>query len=110
MWPDRSEAATTARGSLLLPTVAAAALSAPSALMAGTWLWLAVERGEMDVTALLTNARSTDQATRQQAEAQIEQAKASNLVRACTHPCIFHSSRLPASRCALQSRPCGGTC
>lgn len=33
----------------------------------------------MDVTALLTNARSPDQATRQAAEAQIEQAKASNL-------------------------------
>ena len=33
----------------------------------------------MDVTALLTNARSPDQATRQAAEAQIEQAKQTNL-------------------------------
>ena len=52
----------------------------------------------MDVTALLTNARSPDQATRQAAEAQIEQAKASNLVRSPHPPLHLHSRREPESQ------------
>ena len=59
----------------------------------------------MDVTALLTNARSPDQATRQQAEAQIEQAKASNLVR---HPTPTPASHQPA-RARLPSTACSHT-
>ena len=77
-----------------MATVAADVLSAPCALMAGTLLWAPAERGEMDVTTLLSNARSPDQATRQAAEAQIEAAKASNLVRACTPPLhLLHTRR-----------------
>ena len=45
----------------------------------------------MDVTPLLLNLLSPDITTRSQAEAQLEQAKASNLVRAHS----MHPARLP---------------